>query len=183
VDGGKARIILAVLATPASIQDNTPMLDLERWVRFRWKLHPRIAVADARYNTLSILVGLQQDGLRPYIAAIDHAIRTKVYGPDRFRYDVEHDRYICPQGQPLVLSTLDQRDQAFVYRAPAKICKACPVKPECTISKYGRAIRRSFSQEYLDQAYSYQTTDAYKKALRKRSVWIEPLFGEAKQWH
>src|SRR5258708_32452051 len=24
---------------------------------------------------------------------------------------------------------------------------------------------------------------AYQKAMRKRSVWIEPLFGEAKQWH
>lgn len=30
VDGGKARIILAALVTPASIMDNTPMLDLER---------------------------------------------------------------------------------------------------------------------------------------------------------
>ena len=35
VDGGKARIILAALVTPASIMDNPPMLDLARWVRFR----------------------------------------------------------------------------------------------------------------------------------------------------
>jgi hypothetical protein len=26
-------------------------------------------------------------------------------------------------------------------------------------------------------------TEPYKKAIRKRSVWVEPLFGEAKQWH
>lgn len=45
VDGGKARIILATLVTPASIMDNTPMLDLARWVRFRWHLHPHIASA------------------------------------------------------------------------------------------------------------------------------------------
>ena len=38
VDGGKARVILAALVTPASIMDNTPMLDLARWVRFRWHL-------------------------------------------------------------------------------------------------------------------------------------------------
>jgi len=30
---------------------------------------------------------------------------------------------------------------------------------------------------------SYQTTEAYKKALRKRSVWVEPLFAEGKDWH
>jgi hypothetical protein len=29
----------------------------------------------------------------------------------------------------------------------------------------------------------YHGTDEYKKAMRKRKVWIEPLFGEAKQWH
>jgi hypothetical protein len=28
-----------------------------------------------------------------------------------------------------------------------------------------------------------QTTEAYQKALRKRQVWVEPLFGEAKDWH
>src|SRR5437867_2608895 len=26
-------------------------------------------------------------------------------------------------------------------------------------------------------------TEAFKKALRKRAVWVEPLFGGAKDWH
>jgi hypothetical protein len=30
---------------------------------------------------------------------------------------------------------------------------------------------------------AYQTTEAYQKAMRKRAVWVEPLFGEAKQFH
>lgn len=29
----------------------------------------------------------------------------------------------------------------------------------------------------------YHQTPAYEKAMRKRKVWPEPLFGEAKQWH
>jgi transposase len=183
VDGGKGRIVLGVLTTPASIQDNTPMLDLERWVRFRWKLHPRIAVADARYSTLPNIVGLEQDGIRAYLAIIDHSKRTKLYSPERFQYSAQDNCYICPQGQTLRFSTVDQRDQAWVYRAPAKICKVCSVKHECTTSTYGRVIKRSFFQEYLDRARAYQTTAAYQKAMRKRAVWIEPLFGEAKQWH
>jgi transposase len=183
VDGGKSRIVLGVLTTPASIQDNTPMLDLERWVRFRWKLHPGIAVADARYSTLPNIVGLEQDGIRAYLAIIDHSKRTKLYSPERFQYEAQQDCYVCPQGQRLHFSTIDKRDQAFVYRAPAKICKVCPVKRECTTSTYGRVVKRSFFQEYLDRARSYQATSAYQKAMRKRSVWIEPLFGEAKQWH
>lgn len=26
-------------------------------------------------------------------------------------------------------------------------------------------------------------TEAYQKAMRKRKVWVEPLFAEAKEWH
>jgi hypothetical protein len=44
-------------------------------------------------------------------------------------------------------------------------------------------VRRSVAQAYLDLVRTYRATPAYHKALRKRSVWIEPLFGEAKQWH
>jgi hypothetical protein len=63
------------------------------------------------------------------------------------------------------------------------VCNACPVKNKCTGSKSGRHIFRSFFQEYLDKAETYRQTEAYLKAMRKRSVWIEPLFGEAKEFH
>jgi len=38
-------------------------------------------------------------------------------------------------------------------------------------------------QEYLDKAEGYRQTEAYLKAMRKRSLWVEPLFGEAKEFH
>ena len=63
------------------------------------------------------------------------------------------------------------------------MCNACPVKSKCTGSKSGRHIFRSFFQEYLDKAETYRQTEAYLKAMRKRSVWVEPLFGEAKEFH
>jgi transposase len=47
VDGGKARIILAALVTPADVQDNQVMIDLLDRVRFRSHLHVRRAVADS----------------------------------------------------------------------------------------------------------------------------------------
>jgi len=42
VDGGKARIILTALVTPAEVQDNQPAIDLLWRPRFRWKLPPRL---------------------------------------------------------------------------------------------------------------------------------------------
>src|SRR5207244_95773 len=69
------------------------------------------------------------------------------------------------------------------YRAEAMICNACPRKAACTPSTQGRAVHRSFHAAYLERVRRYHETEAYAKAMRKRKVWIEPLFGEAKQWH
>jgi len=44
-------------------------------------------------------------------------------------------------------------------------------------------VKRSIYQDYLDRVRDYHTTFAYQKARRKRIVWVELLFGEAKQWH
>ena len=44
-------------------------------------------------------------------------------------------------------------------------------------------ISRSYDEEYFDRVRAYQATAPYQKAIRKRGVWVEPLFGEAKEWH
>ncbi len=44
-------------------------------------------------------------------------------------------------------------------------------------------IHRSFSADYLEKVRGYHATGAYQKAMRKRQVWVEPLFAEAKEWH
>jgi transposase len=183
VDGGKARIILAALVTPASIMDHTPMLDLTCWVRFRWQVQPKIAVGDTRYGTVENIVGLAQQGIQAYLPTPDLSQRNEFYPAQDFHYNQHHDLYLCPQGQELPLHARRKSEAVFVYRADAATCNRCPVKVHCTNSRSGRHIFRSFYQDYLDQAAAYRTTEAYQKALRKRLVWVEPLFGEAKQWH
>ena len=183
VDGGKARIILSALVTPASIMDNTPILDLVDWVRSRWKIKPKLAVGDAKYGTVPNIVGLEERGIKAYLPTSDFSNRTKYYSAKLFQYDSEKDQYVCPQGQILPLVSQRRTEQVLVYKPKAEVCNACPVKGECTGSKSGRHIFRSFFQEVLDKAESYRQTEAYLKAIRKRSVWIEPLFGEAKEFH
>jgi hypothetical protein len=183
VDGGNARINLAALVSPASIQDNTPMLDLERWVRFRWRIHPKLAVGDSKYGTVANIVGLEQDGLQAYLALADHHKRSQTFSYRDFRYDVQSNSYTCPAGQNLPLSSYDRYTESFVYRTSAKICKVCALKARCTSSTYARVVKRSIHQDYIDRVYAYHATEDYKKAQRKRSVWIEPMFAEAKLWH
>lgn len=71
----------------------------------------------------------------------------------------------------------------FVYRAKAEVCDACPMKAECTDSKRGRYIFRSFHQVYVERVQEYHKAEEYQKAMRKRGYWVEPLFGEAKDFH
>jgi hypothetical protein len=69
------------------------------------------------------------------------------------------------------------------YAAKASACKECRLKCKCTNSKNGRWVSRSLEEEYLDRVRAYRETEPYRRALRKRVVWVEPLFGEAKEWH
>jgi len=183
VDGGRTRIILQALVTPADVMENTPMLDLLWRVRFRWHLHPKRAVGDTTYGTAENIQAVEDAGIRAYVPLPDWNQRTPFYGPSRFTYDRERDEYDCPEGHPLSRFTAKYTEGVTVYRADAATCNACPVKAACTASEHGRMIHRSFQAEYLERVHAYHERPGYLKAMRKRSVWVEPLFGEAKQWH
>jgi len=183
VDGGKRRIILAVLVVPGEVMDNQPMLDLLWHVFFRWRLQPKQATGDTTCGTMENLKGIEDAHIRAYIPVAEKGQRTGYYGLAQFTYDAAHDHSICPQGQVLRAAYRLEGSQEVQYRADAATCNACPVKEDCTESDRGRHVHRAFLADYLDRVKSYQQTFAYQKALRKRQVWVEPLFGEGKQWH
>jgi transposase len=183
VDGGKSRIILNVLVTPAEVMENQPMLDLVFRTRFRWKLWPRQVTGDSKYGTEDNIVALEDQHIRAYVPLPDNDHRTEFFSADRFRYEAERDVYLCPAGKELHLDQPHSTERSLRYRARAKDCNHCPLKAECTTSKQGRSLCRSVHEDYLDRVRAYHTTEAYKKAYRKRSVWVEPLFAEGKDWH
>jgi hypothetical protein len=58
VDGGKARVILDVLVTPAEVTENLPMQEMLFRRRFRWGLGPRSVTGDAAYGTRENITAL-----------------------------------------------------------------------------------------------------------------------------
>jgi transposase len=182
-DGGKARIVLAVLAAPAEVQENQPALDLLWHARFRWKVWPRVVSGDTTYGTREIIVALEDAGIRAYVPLPDFDHRTPFFGRERFAYDPAADAYRCPGGQTLPFRRQRVAERLRLYQAPAAACTSCPLKDQCTDSDRGRQVRRSEDEAYLDRVRGYHATEAYKKAMRKRQVWVEPLFAEAKAWH
>jgi transposase len=183
VDGGRRRIILAALVTPADVMESQAMQDLLWRVCFRRKIWPHQVTGDAKYGTTANIVALEDAGIRAYVPLTDFAHRTDFYGQDDFIFDPELNEYRCPQGHPLRRYAVKRMEEVVAYRGEAAICNACPVKAKCTTSDHGRKVQRSFYIDYLEKVRAYHATEAYKKAIRKRQVWVEPLFAEAKEWH
>jgi transposase len=184
VDGGKRRIILGVLVTPGEVMENQPMLDLAWHVRFRWKLHPRQVTGDTKYGTEENIRGVEEMGIRAYMPVPDWEQNSAYFGASKFTYDAEQDHYICPNAQVLRRTYLSKDGQRVLYRAKATSCRTCPLRAQCTPSTTaGRSVWRSVGHEYIERVQTYQSTAAYQKAVRKRQVWVEPLFAEGKQWH
>jgi transposase len=183
VDGSKQRIILAALVTPADVMENVPLRDLLWRVCFRRKLHPHQVTGDTAYGTVENIVAVEDAGIRAYFPLPDFDSRTPFFGKGAFAYDAVQDIYRCPQGQLLPRRKTKYTEQEVLYRADAAVCNACLVKAECTASNHGRIIHRSFYADYLERVRGYHATEAYQKAIRKRKVWVEPLFAEAKEWH
>jgi Transposase DDE domain len=183
VDGGKARVILNVLVTAAEVTENLPMLEMLFRSTFRWRLRPRSATGDAAYGTRENITAIEEAGIRAYAALPDQGKRTSLFTIEDFVYDAEKDVYTCPAGETLHRRGHDHRGGYVRYSACASSCNRCPLKSGCTKGPKGRWLSRGLQEQHLERVRAYRRTEAYRKALRKRAVWPEPLFAEAKEWH
>ena len=183
VDGGRARIILNCLVLSGDVMENQPFLDQFRHTLFRRKLHPKRVIADTAYGTIENLTAMDQAGVQMLTPLPNWEKSTPYFKTADFTYDAEQDVYSCPKGETLTLTSVDTVNQRKLYRAPTKSCKVCPLRKKCTANRRGRQIYRSMHAELLDRVRGYEGTPSFEKAMRKRRVWVEPLFAEAKQWH
>jgi transposase len=183
VDGGRARIILTVLVTPAEVQDNQPAVDLLWRTRFRWKLHPRQVTADTKYGALENIVAIEDQLIRAYMPLSAAGRKPGLFRDPDFVYDRETDTYRCPGKETLRFISQCEQIHRRVYEAPSAACAICSLRAQCTTSQRGRRIGRSLDETYLERVRGYHQTEPFAKAMRKRKVWVEPLFAEAKEWH
>jgi transposase len=183
VDGGRARIILTALVAPAEVQENQPALDLLWWTRFRWRLRPRQVTGDTKYGTVENIAAIEGQGIRAYFPLSAAGRRPGLFATTDFVYDAATDTYHCPGGQSLRFLSQCETTRRRVYEAPGEACATCAFRPQCTTSQRGRRVGRSLEETYLERVRGYHDTAGYAKAMRKRKVWVEPLFAEAKDWH
>ena len=183
VDGGKARIILEVLVTPADVMENQPFLDMLWRACFRWQLRPDQVTGDTTYGTVENIVAVEDQGIRAYVPLPDFDQRTPFYGASRFTYDPERDEYRCPKarcsadGQPSTPKASWSTGPTPRPATPARSRRPAP--------RAARGGRSSGPCTPSTSTACAPTTrpPPTRRRWRKRKVWVEPLFGEAKDWH
>ena len=183
VDGGAARIILAALVAPAEVQENQPALALLWRARFRWKLRPRHVTGDTKYGTVENVAAIERERIRAYVPLSEAGHRPGTFRHTDFVYNAQDDTYRCPGNETLRFASQCEPTHRRVSEAPASACVTCALRAQCTSSRRGRRVGRSLDEAALARVRAYHATERFAKAMRKRKVWVEPLFAEAKDWH
>lgn len=137
-------------------------------------------LADGGYYEGRALKECEEAGLITYLPAPQSgaAKHRGVFANKRFRYDAERDLYLCPQGEELELRRINEKNgkQYKIYKT--KACNGCPLRAQCTTSKYGRKILRWVDQEVLERLHARNR--GRPELLKLRKTLAEHPFGTIK---
>ena len=146
-----------------------------------------VTLAEGGYHTAANLVAGEQRG---DLFVMPERYHPGVQGPyfkDKFVYDPATDSYLCPQGQRLPFRGLRRKNGNIigpfrVYRAPRRLCWACPAYGVCTKDAHtGRALWIGPSDALLRKHRHWMTTERARRLYARRKELIEPLFGILKE--
>src|SRR4030088_1875776 len=180
VDNGSC-VIVGVQATAARMSQETVAAQdmLTRFAEWQGR-EPESVAADTTYGNGEFLQWLADRDITPYMRTRDsiHRKRSPFFGPERFTYEPEHDRYICPAGQPLNYGGRNMRSRTYAYIGTRKRCGPCALKAPCTSSAF-RGLVIHQNDPARQGARELANTPEFAKAQRQRKK-VEALFAELK---
>ena len=174
-------VIVGVQATAARMSQETVAAQamLNRFTQWQGQ-EPESLAADTTYGNGEFLQWLADRNITPYMRTRDsiHRKRSPFYGPERFTYEPENNRYICPAGQPLNYGGQSHRNHSWTYIGTRKRCGPCPLRPQCTSAAF-RCLVIHQHEPARQHARELANTPAFAAAQRQRKK-VEALFAELK---
>jgi len=139
-------------------------------------------LADRGYYNGEEVLACEGTGVLPCVPKTQtsgNAKRGLFTGQD-FRYDAEHDHYVCPAGAFLTKAKArsDRRDDMDHYRN-LTACLSCRLKPKCTRDKIKRH-KRWEHEAVLDRMQA--RLDRMPDAMTIRRQTVEHPFGTFQAW-
>ena len=107
-----------------------------------------------------------------------HRKNSPFYGPERFTYQPESNRYICPAGQPLNYGGRVHRNRAYnLHRNPQALW--CVLAPgQCTSAAFRCLVIHRY-ESARQRAGSWRTRQSSRRHNGRRKK-VEALFAELK---
>src|SRR5438876_593023 len=174
-------VIVGVQATAARMSQETVAAQdmIARFAEWQGR-EPESVAADTTYGNGEFLQWLADRSITPYMRTRDsiHRKNSPFYGPERFTYQPESNRYICPAGQPLNYGGRSHRNHALTYIGTRKRCGACSQRPQCTSAAF-RCLVIHLHEPARQRARELANTPEFAHAQRQRKK-VEALFAELK---
>src|SRR5450432_1340234 len=174
-------VIVGVQATAARMSQETVAAQA-MLIRFaEWQgQQPESVAADTTYGNGEFLQWLADRSITPYMRTRDsiHRKRSPFFGPERFTYEPENNRYICPAGQILNYGGRNQRNRTYAYIGTRKKCGPCSLRPQCTSAAF-RGLIIHQNEPARQRARELVNTPEFAQAQRQRKK-VEALFAELK---
>ncbi len=161
----------------------------ERWLGRT----PNVLVADAGYGSEENYAYLEDKGIAAYVKYNTFHYeqkkryrKKKPYRQENFRYIAEKDQYLCPQGKILTYQFTKDVISHNGYHAKRRVyecvnCQDCPVKSDCTKSKYNRRLYIGVELlEMRKQARKRLKSPEGVKLRSQRPIEVEAVFGRLK---
>jgi hypothetical protein len=143
------------------------------------------SVADAGYSAVDDIKQTTSKGIDvivPTHRQALHEAKDDPFGKDKFRYDAENNRYLCPSGKILRYSHYSKKKGHYLYRMEmASLCLECVHWGVCTTSQRGRAIIRLREEELREKLEARYASEEGQEIYKKRKEKVELPFGHVKR--
>ena len=142
---------------------------------------PITVIADQGYYRGEELLACKEANITAYVAKTDTSGKRGKgeFNRDQFRYIPKADEYECPAGERLIHRFTREEAGKQIRRYWSSSCPSCPIRSQCTPSKY-RRLSRWEHEEVVEEAEARLTE--YPDAMRVRRATVEHPFGTLKAW-
>lgn len=152
---------------------------------------PERVIADAGYGTAENYQHLEELEADAYVKypGWDKGTGRKLFPQDKFKYDQENDRYICPIGNILAFTHISKKvnpktgfqDLSRHYEAQETDCSACPMKSKCIKGSKRHLQVNPKLIEFRQKADKLLSSEKGKELRSRRSIEVETVFGVQKR--
>lgn len=170
--------LVVALDVTSNAQDNGQLTPMAELTKQELGVDKITVLADKGYYNGKCLKHCQENGITAIVSkqTMSNATGDPDYAKDKFKYDKENDKYICPMGKKLKRVS-KKGSKRTNYRCFE--CNDCPNKDKCTTSDNGRRISPTEYEEVYQKADKLFTDnlDLYKQ----RQMLVEHPFGTIKR--